>query len=414
MGNKHIAVVSLNYAPEPVGIGKYNTEFLEYVKESGVDASIICAQPYYPAWQIFKDYNGYRYSYEERNGVFVRRCPLFVPKKVTTVTRLLHLLTFSLSSALALFFLPRKPTLIILVQPTLFCAPFVLLYSKIRSIPAVLHIQDYELDAMLGIASQKRPHTKVFYKLESFIMRRFDLVSTISFKMLEKAKQKGVNRNKLVHFPNWADTNLISPVVKPKISKKDFGFSEDDKVVLYSGNIGKKQGLESVISAAEKMSLEKDIKFLIVGEGAGKPAIVDLVESKGLKNVVFTKLVPLDQLPSLLVMANVHLVIQKSGIGDSVLPSKLTNILAAGGFCVVASEEDTELGELYSKFPGIYELIKPDSGDDLVAGIGRALESKEKSTFNRVARSYAEQYLDNQSIIPGYIDSLMRNFNWQH
>ncbi|MDT9046922.1 colanic acid biosynthesis glycosyltransferase WcaI, partial [Escherichia coli] len=81
-----------------------------------------------------------------------------------------------------------------------------------------------------------------------------------------------------------------------------------------------------------------------------------------------------------------HLVIQKRGAADAVLPSKLTNILAVGGNAVITAEHDTELGQLCIAEPGIAVCVEPESVDALAQGIESALAL---SKDNTVAREYA-------------------------
>jgi colanic acid biosynthesis glycosyl transferase WcaI len=86
--------------------------------------------------------------------------------------------------------------------------------------------------------------------------------------------------------------------------------------------------------------------FLIVGQGTGKARLLDRVQRDGLRNVLFAPLQAYDDLPALLASADAHLVIQKRGVADAVLPSKLTNILAVGGNAIITADPDTTLGRL--------------------------------------------------------------------
>ena len=120
---------SLNYSPELTGIGKYNGEMCSELVLRGVNVSAVVAPPYYPEWVVHKGYSSVSYNNSTVNGVSVTRCPLFVPQKVTTLKRIIHLASFALSSGVALLSkLLSKPDVLFLVQPTLFCAPVALLY----------------------------------------------------------------------------------------------------------------------------------------------------------------------------------------------------------------------------------------------------------------------------------------------
>ena len=185
-------IYSLNFSPELTGIGKYNGELSEKLASKDINVSAIVAPPYYPEWKVSKDYKSYFYKKEYYNEVSVIRCPLYVPLKVNTLKRLLHLSSFAFSSGLALFakLISDKPSVIFLVQPTLFCAPLTLLLSKFFGVKTVMHIQDFEVDAMfgLGLVSEGRL-ARLVKRIESWLMKKFDVISSISYSMLENAER---------------------------------------------------------------------------------------------------------------------------------------------------------------------------------------------------------------------------------
>ncbi|WHG95737.1 WcaI family glycosyltransferase [Escherichia coli] len=146
-----ILVYGINYSPELTGIGKYTGEMVEWLAAQGHEVRVITAPPYYPQWQVGENYSAWRYKREE-GAATVWRCPLYVPKQPSTLKRLLHLGSFAVSSFFPLMAQRRwKPDRIIGVVPTLFCTPGMRLLAKLSGARTVLHIQDYEVDAMLGL-----------------------------------------------------------------------------------------------------------------------------------------------------------------------------------------------------------------------------------------------------------------------
>ncbi len=139
---------------------------------------------------------------------------------------------------------------------------------------------------------------------------------------------------------------------------------------------------------------------MIVGQGGGKARLESMVSERGLNNVMFFPLQSYDALPALLKMADCHLVVQKRGAADAVLPSKLTNILAVGGNAVITAEPETELGQLCNIVPGIAVCVEPESVNALVCGIQRALRMPK---VNTVARDYAERTLDKDNVLSQFI-----------
>ena len=403
-----ISLVSLNYSPELTGIGKYNGEMCPWLTQQGDDVQVLCAPPYYPEWQVHNGYSGGWYSVSEQDGVQVTRCPLYVPKTPTTLKRLLHLASFSISSSLALFKgIFKKPEVVIVVEPTLFVVPSVLLFCKVTGAKSVLHIQDYEVDAMFGLGMGGKPSgllSRFAFGVERWLMSKFDAVSTISLSMMDKAREKGVSDDQLIFFPNWSDTDFVNPDVDGLSLRESWGLKESEKVVLYAGNIGAKQGLELVIEAAKRYISRTEVKFFVVGAGAYVKQLQALSDGAGLTNIEFKPLQAWEDVPAMLSMADVHLVIQRKGAADAVLPSKLTNILSAGGNAVVTAEGDTELGRLAEQYPGIYTCVEPEDIDAFCEGLDVELG---KTGTNTVARKYAEENLNKDAILSRFREDLL-------
>ncbi|MEX5686814.1 glycosyltransferase WbuB [Pseudomonas silesiensis] len=397
-----ILLYGINYSPELTGIGKYSGEMACWLAAQGHEVRVVTAPPYYPDWKVWQGFSSWRFCKRQEAGVTVIRCPLYVPSRPTAIKRLLHLVSFSLSSAFAVFAQLRwKPDLVMLVVPTLFCAPQAVALAKLTGAKSVLHIQDYEVDALFGLSIVKGDKLKRFaFAVERAVLRAFDRVSTISSGMLQRAEQKGVDKEQLRFFPNWSETARFQDVPRNAELLRRLGVDPAKRVLLYSGNIGEKQGLECVIDAAEQLTERTELVFLVVGEGAGKARLLDMCLQRGLSNVIFAPLQPYEDLPALLASADCHLVIQKRGAADAVLPSKLTNILAVGGNALITADPNTSLGLLCSEYPGIATLVEPESVDALIMGIEAVLAMP---VPNVIATRYASEFLDKDHILTRFL-----------
>lgn len=415
---------SINHAPELTGIGKYNGEMVNALSLHGIESLVVTAPPYYPQWQVNEGFSN-AYSTEQQGLVRVMRNPLYVPKKVTTLKRLMHLASFALSSFCRLLTLLReKPDVVMLVQPTLFCAPGALIYSALTGAKTILHIQDFEVDAMFGLgmaghvpaaktrdgAEQSSMNKRLILRCEHWLMNRFDIVSSISHSMLSKAQQKGVAEQKLLFFPNWSDTGFVKPDVESSVLRAQWGYAPDDRIVLYSGNIGQKQGLEIVLDAAAAFACQPQVKFVIIGNGAYRDTLEAEAASRGLQNLEFKPLQAWELVPQILVMTDVHLVVQKKGVADAVLPSKLTNILAAGGHALVTAEHNTELWELAQRVPGIYHCVEPEDINTFISGLRQCLAKDTRST-NTIARQYAVDNINSEQVLARFAHALFDLIN---
>jgi colanic acid biosynthesis glycosyl transferase WcaI len=402
-----ILVYGINYSPELTGIGKYTGEMVEWMTSQGHEVRVITAPPYYPVWEVHADYSAWKYK-KERGAATVWRCPLYVPKQPSTIKRLLHLGSFAVSSFFPLMAQRSwKPDRIIGVVPTLFCVPGMRLLAKLSGARTLLHIQDYEVDAMLGLGMAGKGKGKVARlasRFEQSGLHNVDNVSTISRSMMNKATEKGVDPERVIFFPNWSEVERFRDISARDVQavRDSLQLPADKKIILYSGNIGEKQGLETVIEAAKRFA-DRPYLFVIVGQGGGKKRLEKLAAESGLHNVVFHPLQPYDALPALLKLADCHLVIQRRGAADAVLPSKLTNILAVGGNAVITAEPETELGQLCELYSGIAVCVEPESADALVDGITRCLALP---NHNAVARDYAERTLAKDNVLSQFIAAI--------
>lgn len=404
-----VLIYGINFSPELTGIGKYSGEMAQWLAESGHEVRVVTAPPYYPDWSVAKGFTNKSYSRDLEGTIEVIRCPLYVPSNPTAITRILHLLSFSISSSFpVLGSIFWKPDVVIQVVPTLFCSLQTLIMARLSGAQSVVHIQDYEVDAMFDLSIAKGGWVKrVAYSIERTILNRFNWVSTISEGMIKRAKTKGIASKKLLFFPNWSELGRFRNVDKNVDFLSELGVDSNKRIVLYSGNMGEKQGLETVVEAANKMRDNSDVHFLIVGEGAAKIRLQALATGYELPNMTFAPLQPYEKLPELLASADCHLVIQKHGAADAVLPSKLTNILAVGGNAVITSVEETTLGEMCLSHPGIATLVEPESVPALIDGIEQTLLMPMP---NNVAKSYALENLDKDTILNRFFSLLDHRF----
>lgn len=399
-----ILFFGINYYPELTGIGKYTGEACQWLAKQGHAVEVITTMPYYPAWQISKAYKGKMWHTELIDEVKVHRCPLYVPSKVTALKRILLELSFVLASlvywAKALF--AQKFDVVVCVCPPFQLGFLPLLYSKIKGVPYIYHVQDLQIDIaheMGMIESQKV--IGLLFSIEKYLMNKAAVVSSISEGMLRKISLKGLQHKNFWLFPNWVDTNTIKPLPSEQSLRKELGYTELDFIVQYAGTIAEKQGLEMLIEVAHALP---HIQFMLVGEGGFKQKLSEKVTNAGLKNIKFFGLQPYEKLANLLATGNIHLVLQKKSASDLVLPSKLTGILAAGACALVTAESGTSLFEVIDKNQvGI--LIEPESVYALVEGI-KVASKQDLNIYKQNARVYAEKWLDREQIMRNFEENL--------
>ncbi len=397
-----ILIHGINFSPELIGIGKYSSEMAEWLVAQGHEVRVVTAPPYYPQWQIGEGYPN-RWHKERRrqprdkNGLVVYRCPLWVPSKPSGLKRLLHLSSFALSSfPVMLRQVFWRPDVVLVVEPPFFCAPQAWLVARLSGAKAWLHIQDFEVDVAFDLGILRADWLKRCILIaERLILRRFDRVSTISFKMLEKLGSKGVTYDKTFLFPNWVDLSEIHPLDSKNGFRRQWGILPTQVVALYSGNMGEKQGLEIVLEAAVELEESSDVRFVLCGDGAAKLRLQKKYAE--LRNVMWLPLQPSEMLNELLNMADVHLLPQRGDVKDLVMPSKLLGILASGRPVLATAHPDTQVGGIVSQC-GVVSI--PDNAgafSDLLKSL--AANPVERRRLGRAGRRIAEQQFSKEIVL---------------
>jgi colanic acid biosynthesis glycosyl transferase WcaI len=405
-----ILLYGINYSPEPVGVGKYSGELAQWLAMRGHIVHVITAPPYFPGWSISDCYHN-RYSTESHFGVLINRCPLYVPLRPSGFTRLLHLATFALSSLWPLFSkVAWKPDLIICIAPAFFCAPGALLLGLLCGKRAItcLHIQDFELDAAFELGIFKGSWLRWFAEVcERRTLKSFVRVSSISSAMVQRLVLKGVTPSRTSLFPNWVNIKDISPQQGSSrllnSYRSDLGIAPDQIVLMYSGSMNKKQGLELLVEVISQLADFPQLVWLLAGEGPGK---ADLVRStEGFSQVIHLPLQPAERMNDWLNAADIHLLPQKAGAADLVLPSKLLGMLASGRPVVATSTPGSELAELASEagacttpgdsnaFADALRQLISDSEQRLMAGKRARKLAEERFGKNAVLERFEQQLL---------------------
>jgi colanic acid biosynthesis glycosyl transferase WcaI len=358
-----------------------------YLSNLGHEITVITTPPYYPWWQIQPGYHGEVYRKEEWNGLNIIRCPLFVPRRITSVGRLLHLLSFALSALPPIIFQKwKQPDLIFCLAPTLFSAPLAA-YGRKRKTSNWLHIQDFEFDAAtnLGLLNKNKLFRRAAEEWESKVYRRFGTISTISPAMTKNLERKGVVSQKIHLFSNWVNTDQIFPLSGNNRYREEIGVSSSDIVVLYAGSLGQKLGVETLIQAIRLVRSDKRIHLVICGEGPQKHQLE--TDALDCGNIHFLSVQPQESLNELLNMADIHVLPQKSGAANFVMPSKLLGMLASGRPVLAACTEGTDLFDIVKQVGLVISPQDPGKIAEMILKLAKDTHLREK--LGQKGREYA-------------------------
>lgn len=394
-----VLVISINYAPEIISTGLYATGMAEYLAKEGVETDVVTTLPYYPAWRVFE---GWRRPFWKarvsENGARIVHSPIYVPRNPTGSRRILHYISFAAASfPVALWkAVSRRPDVVVMVAPSMIAAPVAWVSARICGAKAWLHIQDFEVEAAFatGLLNEDTRLGRAAKAFESWVLRRFDRVSTISEPMLQKLRDKGVPLKRIYEFRNWANLAKVSPMTTESPLKAELGI-KTKYVALYSGNLANKQGLEILPEMVRNLTHRDDLTVAICGDGPMRAPMIEMC--KDLPSIRFFPLQPMDKLNDLLGMADVHLLPQIAGAADLVLPSKLTNMLASGRPVLATADPDTALGK---EVIGAGRLVPPGDAKAMAQELDAMLDNPEDRTKMGVtARARALERWDMDAIL---------------
>ena len=390
-----IVLLSMNFAPELTGIGKYSGEMAHALVDRGHEVVVVCAVPFYPSWSLDNDYANAYCREQPRPGLTVLRCPIWLPRQLSGLKRALHLLSFAVTSApVMLALVAWRPRVVMAVIPGLASAPMAWLAARLAGARCWLHVQDLELEAAFGLGMVKSQRIlSLLRAAELRVLRGFDIISTISRRMLMRLAMKGVDMHATELLPNWVDLGKIRTDESTAELRRSLGIDAGQLVCLFSGTLNRKQGLGVLIDTARRLAADRpEVMLVICGNGEMRPALER--QAAGLANVRFLDLQPAALFGRLLAMADIHLLPQLRGAADLVMPSKLAAMLASGRPVIAAADPGTELSAVLR---GLGIVTEPECADGFARAIeGLADDRALRHALGAASRSYAEKHLDAQ------------------
>lgn len=365
----------------------------EELARRGHKVTVLCAVPHFPSGHVPEEYRHGLWQWGEQNGV--RLCRVRIPS--SDRSNLLHRLwVFVMYQVLVtLAGLRVRYDAALVTNPAIETfLPFLIL-CWLRRKPCIYAVWDVypEIGVRMGLFRNPAVIRMVGF-LEDFCLRRADRIHILSDGFRTDLSAHKVDSVRIAVIPHWLDTTHISPLPRLNSFSKENGLDEYF-VLLYAGNLGLSQGLETVLEAARLLKDRKDVLFLFVGEGAGKKGLE--MQAAGLNNVRFLPLQPRERLPEVLASADVSLVILKQGIGSASLPSKLFSILASGRPVLASVDGHSDACKLiHSSQAGL--CVEPENPRQLAdAVLSLYADPARRAQIGMNGRAWAEKHHSPQS-----------------
>ena len=268
--------------------------------------------------------------------------------------------------------------------------------KKTKKIPFVYNVQDIFPDSMVtaGITKEGSFLWKVGNKIANKTYKKADKIIVISEEMRDNLLAKGVPAEKIEIVYNWVDEEVTHPVQKEDNRLiEELNIPQYDFSVVYAGNLGRAQSVETIIEAAELLKENSQIGFYIFGDGVNRTEIEEMIKRKDLKQVHMYPLQPYERVSEVYSLGDASIVACKAGTGGNALPSKTWSIMACGKPVLVCFDKDTMLERLAVEHEcGLF--AEAENAHALTENILSLSEDKAKcEQLGKNARNYIETHL---------------------
>ena len=348
-----ILLVATNYWPEPTGISVYTTDLAELLQEKDFKVTVLTSLPHYPWWEVPPEFSHIVKGSSQKNSVNILRVSHQIPAQMDALKRI----QFELS----LWWNLRKVSKRMIGKDfdvVITCIPTVaagVVGKKIAlnlGVPFGLIIQD-----LSGVGAKQSGLrggaliSKVAQVVEGSVIKATDSIVIVSPAMRDVVTRLKIHSSKVYEISNYAARKI--EVVKRGVARHRFGWKRDEFLVIHTGNMGAKQGLENVVESSKMLSRDSKVKILLVGHGNQEANLKKLCE--GLANVAVMGAVADDQYSALLSAADLLLINERSTQLEMSLPSKLTSYLYSERPVLAAVPQE---GATWKFLDGIAELVE--------------------------------------------------------
>jgi glycosyltransferase involved in cell wall biosynthesis len=330
-----VAILGINYAPEPTGIAPYTTRLAAGLAKRGHDVHVLTGYPHYPQWKRSPASFGFR-SGEELAGVHLRRFNHYVPRDLSWFGRAAMELTFGLQLMTTRWGVPE---VVLCISPPLLATAMSVIRARLTwGRPAVgVLVHDLYSRGVEETGAASGLSSRIVRTLESTALRLANDVAVIHAGFTsDLVEHLGVDPRRIREIRNWTHVDAPDPSASAAF-RSAHHWGTDEVVVLHAGNMGYKQGLENVIAAAKLAAHNGGAaRFVLLGDGNQRASL----EAAGaaVRNLEFLPPVSEDEFPAALGAADVLLVNERPGVAQMAVPSKLTSYFQSGKPIVAATD----------------------------------------------------------------------------
>lgn len=404
---KHILFFSRSFWPDTEATGQFITELCAELANK-YKVTVIAGCSYYIKEDYFRAFSLYRK--EKLGKVTIFRVMHTKFWKGNLVGRIMNWLTYGILALLVALRLKKVDLIIISTDPP-FLGILAMVLKKIKSTAFIYNCRDLYFDVAMVLGKLKPGLiAKVYDYLDKKAFNAAATVVPLGLSMQRRLIAKGVDRRRIRVISDWVDTGVIKPVAKENNPLlRELGL-ENKFIIMYSGNIGLTQNLDSILRAVADIKKPSSFFLVFAGEGAAKKGLRELAQELGVQEVLFLPYQPMEMLSYSLGMADLHIVSFQKGLSGAIVPSKVYGIMAAARPYLAIGDKESEPAILANEF-GCGLLVEPDD----IVGITKAFDwalahTEELRQMGKRGRELAEARFDKNSVLKDWF-SLLEDFN---
>lgn len=223
--------------------------------------------------------------------------------------------------------------------------------KRIKKIPFVYNLQDIFPDSLVGTGLVKKGGLiwKIGRMIEDFTYKHADKIIVISEDFKRNIMAKGVPEEKIVVVYNWVDQNAVKNIERKDNKLFDkYHLDRNKFYITYSGNIGLTQNMDLLLDVARSLEDNEEIQFVLIGEGAYKEQVKEVITRNNIKNVTLLPFQPYEDISHVFSLGDVGIIISKPGVGENSVPSKTWSIMSASR-PVLANFDENEIKTILSE-----------------------------------------------------------------
>ena len=330
-----ILIHSYFYHPEPIWMPH---ELAVSLARRGHQVQVVTGFPSYPQGKLYDGYRQRPWKRETIDGIPVLRLPLMVDHSRSSLRRILSYGSFMASSC-TMGTMGIKPADVMYVwHPPLSVGVSAWTMGLMRRIPFVYAVNDLWPEAILATGMVRSRKIIAGLKwLERFVYKRAAAIITVSPGYRDNLVGKGVPPEKVTVMTNWANEEIYQPVEPDPALARELGMVGRFNVV-FGGNMGLAQNLETVVESADLLKSHEDIQFLFAGDGVGRDALEGLVKDRKLDNVRFLGQQPANRMPHIYALSDVLLAhYKRDPLFEISIPAKIFSYMACQRPVLMAS-----------------------------------------------------------------------------